>query len=207
MLAVVLQSSPGHGDVQEQRARLPPPARECADPVEGVWMSHAYYEGQREWYIFTLTVHRSAPGSTELVGSIHAEFWEGYDAHAAAPPPCHPGLSHNQVDMPAVGHARGNEIDFGGTSVTHLPPLCGDGFFGYAADNFSGTIDPAILEFQSVNNDGGWAVNEPTVFRRIRCIEPPEPAPRPHPYVTPPPFLPPRVAGLCGCNAPGAPAP
>jgi hypothetical protein len=40
---------------------------------------------------------------------------------------------------------------------------------GYNPDNFSGEIDPWRAEFQSVNNDGDRAVNEPHVFRRIRC--------------------------------------
>jgi hypothetical protein len=41
----------------------------------------------------------------------------------------------------------------------------------YRPDHFTGTIDPAIQEFQSVNNDGGRAVNDPMVFRRIACGE------------------------------------
>jgi len=205
--ATVIWSTPAPADIQEQRARLPPPARECADPVEGVWMSHAYYAHQRHWYIFTLTVHRRAPGSTELVGEILAEFWNSDDGRAPNPPPCHRGLSHDRALMPAIGTANGDRIEFGGTSVTHLPSLCGEGSFGYAADHFSGTIDPAILEFQSVNNDGGSAVNEPSVFRRIRCIDPPSAPHVPRPVVRPPAFQPPGSGGLCGCAAPGASRP
>jgi hypothetical protein len=41
----------------------------------------------------------------------------------------------------------------------------------YHPDHFTGTIDPQREEFQSVNNDGGRAVNDPMVFRRIGCVD------------------------------------
>jgi hypothetical protein len=43
-----------------------------------------------------------------------------------------------------------------------------------------------------VNNDGGRAINDPTVFRRVRCYEPPA---VPHPVVAPPAFRPPSRSG------------
>ena len=66
-----------------------------------------------------------------------------------------------------------------------MASICGSSIgFGYNLDNFTGTIDPEIQEFQSVNNDGGISVNEPNVFRRIRCFE----GPAPTDDVEPPPF-------------------
>jgi hypothetical protein len=57
----------------------------------------------------------------------------------------------------------------------------------YNLDHFTGRIDTELQEFQSVNNDGGRAVNEPKVFRRVRCLEPPM---APHVAIAPPPFYP-----------------
>ncbi len=96
--------------------------------------------------------------------------------------------------MPAEGHVNGNEIFFGGTSWRNDRTFCGSPTTGYYPDRFSGTIDPAILEFQSVNNDGGPMVNYPTVFRRIRCSDTPQ---SPHVVSEPPPFYP--NTG-CGCR-------
>ena len=59
----------GYATIEEQRARLPPPAT-CADGVEGVWLSHTYNPVYRDWYMFTLRIRRKAAGSKELVGEI-----------------------------------------------------------------------------------------------------------------------------------------
>src|SRR5687768_9516453 len=58
-MIVVCLAFPGRprANVQEQRARLPPPAT-CQDPVEGIWKSHALYPNHGIWHIFTLTVRR-----------------------------------------------------------------------------------------------------------------------------------------------------
>jgi len=194
VLAIVWTSSPAPADIQEQRNRLPPPATSCQDPVEGVWMSHSFYPNNGQWYIFTLTVRRKTAGSSELVGDIHAEFWDGPENNPN-PIPCQSGGYHQRVYMTAAGTADGQAIRFGGTTWRQEASLCGWGVSGYNLDQFSGTIDPAILEFQSVNNDGGLAVNEPTVFRRIRCVDPQQP---PRPVVQPPAFQPPGRGG-CGC--------
>jgi hypothetical protein len=178
--------------VEEQRRRLPPPAK-CDDPVEGEWRSHQYNPMYRDWSQFTLTVRRKAPGSKELTGTIKNRFWTGTPSEVQ-PPPCRPGLRHYVVSMPAYGTIEGHRIFFGSRTWQIEQRLCG-GMFGYNPDNFTGVIDPAIQEFQSVNNDGGRAVNEPTVFRRVSCFEPP---PKPHVVVAPPPFWPVREAAGCG---------
>jgi hypothetical protein len=161
----------------------------------------------RDWYMFTLKIKRKEPKSSELVGEIQAHSWDS-GPDEPQPPPCRPYLDHWKVLMPARGRlettparahkAERHKVFFGGTSWSVEARLCGraPGPGQYNLDNFSGIIDPERQEFQSVNNDGGRSVNEPTVFRRIGCYEPP---PKPHVAVAPPPFWPKeRAGGGCG---------
>jgi hypothetical protein len=202
--ALVLVPSLAPATIEEQRARLPPPAT-CQDPVEGVWMSHKYEPPYDEWMIFTLQIHRDprgaqaptvlgVPGRIPLAGYIQAHAWFGSGPQASAPPPCTSGQSHWEVAMTAEGHVTGMRVEFWGTSWNISAVHCGSRYFRYNLDHFTGVIDPAIQEFQSVNNDGGRAINDPTVFRRVRCFDPSSP---PHPYVAPPSFQPP---GRSGCS-------
>lgn len=170
--------------VAEQRARLPPPA-ECTDPVTGVWMSHHFSPRRGCWDQFTLIVRRSASDPQVLEGEMLNHLWEG-DADDLTPPPC-TGGQHYKVEMPAAGRLDGDNIELWGTSFTITEKFCG-GRANYNLDHFSGVIDHALHEFQTVNNDGGDAVNEPTVFRRVRCSED---GPAPRLVVAPPPFYPP----------------
>ncbi len=197
--ALVLLPSLAPATIEEQRTRLPPPAS-CQDPIEGIWMSHKYELPGDEWMIFTLEVHRAQgaavnapPGAPiALVGRIQAHAWLGAGPRASSPPPCSSGLSHWTVEMTAQGQVVDRRVDFWGTHWSIGNVFCGPRYFGYNLDHFSGEIDPTIQEFQSVNNDGGRAVNDPTVFRRVRCFDPVSP---PHPFVAPPSFQPPRRAG------------
>ncbi len=195
MLGLVLFPGVGRATIEEQRARLPPPAT-CADGVEGVWLSHTYNPSYQDWYMFTLRIRRKAAGSPELVGEIEAHSWNG-STQDTEPPACRSGLDHWTVFMPAVGTEVNGLVHFGGTSWRVKDSFCGSspGYGSYNLDNFSGQIDPTIQEFQSVNNDGGRSVNDPTVFRRIGCLEPP---PVPHVQVAPPPFYPSTRTGGCG---------
>jgi hypothetical protein len=54
------------------------------------------------------------------------------------------------------------------------------------------------MEFQSVNNDGGRAVNDPVVFRRVQCNDGEHLDSEPRIAVAPPPFYPPEDEGGCG---------
>ncbi len=191
---VVLFPGMAPATVEEQRARLPPPAQ-CEDPVEGVWMSHKFDPVFQDWYIFTARIRRASAGSRDLTGDIEAHSWEG-GAAAVEPPACRPGLNHWSVLMQAQGTLHGRHIEFWGIHWEPLHTWCGrtpqPG--EYNLDHFTGEIDPAIQEFQSVNNDGGRSVNDPTVFRRVRCFDPPN---VPHVTVAPPPFVPPEHRGGC----------
>ncbi len=195
LAAVVLFPGIGRATIEEQRARLPPPAT-CPDGVEGVWLSHTYNPDYQDWYMFTLRIRRKAPGSAELIGEIESHSWDG-TPQEAEPPACRAGLNHWTVAMPAQGTEVNGLVHFWGTSWHVKESFCGSspGLGSYNLDHFSGQIDPAIQEFQSVNNDGGRSVNDPTVFRRIGCFEPP---PVPHIQVAPPPFYPSTRTGGCG---------
>ena len=209
-LAVVLGAwlAPGaaQATVAEQRARLPPPA-ECEDPVEGIWRAHQYEANRGEWYIFTLEIHRVKAGAPELTGTVRSEYWNGTPKDQEAPL-CNSAGGyhfHQIVHMPGKGTLRESEVYFGGTSYTWEKDVCGTGHGGYNPDRFTGKIDPAIQEFQSVNNDGGAAVNVPTVFRRIHCFDEGAPQPPAAVNVTPPKLFKPRARGGCQCAQLGSP--
>ncbi|MEM9190680.1 MAG: hypothetical protein AAGF12_15955 [Myxococcota bacterium] len=181
--------------IAEQRARLPPPA-ECDDPVAGVWRSHQYDTTYRDWTIFTLTIQRVEGSDTQLSGLIHNHSWDA-GPEQEEPGPCRPGLSEWEVSMDGHGtFDEDGQIFFGGQGAWRLDRIiCNFGPGGYNLDNFSGRIDFDLQEFQSVNNDGGRAVNHPTVFRRVSCFQSP---PAPHAIEEPPPFYPDMSRG-CGC--------
>ncbi len=187
---LMLRPSGAPATIQEQRARLPPPAF-CEDEVEGIWRSHSYWRGHGQWYIFIAEIRRVPGDPNRLRGTITSEFWNG-GADDEQPPPCRPGGYHQLVRMPAAGNIANGIVTFGGTSWTVERVYCGHRTWHYYPDNFSGRIDPDIQEFQSVNNDGGPAVNVPQVFRRIRCFPP---GSTPHITVEPPPFQPPERGG------------
>ncbi len=178
--------------IEEQRARLPPPPPpgQCPNPIEGVWKSLRWYPGNQAWYSFQLEIHMQGD---RLVGRIDAHSW---DTPPSQPEPgsCRPGLDHWVVTQTAIGTVRGMRIHFGGTRWAVAQSHCGQRPWAYNLDQFRGVIDPSIQEFQSVNNDGGLQIDEPTVFRRIRCFEQDAP---PHPYVAPPTFHPPRRRWGC----------
>jgi hypothetical protein len=96
------------------------------------------------------------------------------------------------VKMPnATGKLDGLNLTFGAKEWHVDKTICGSMNGTYFPDNFSGTIDTKINEFQSVNNDGGSAVNEPVVFRRISCFDPSSTGQYNGP-VKPPDFEPPK---------------
>ena len=184
--------------VEEQRARLPPPA-ECPDKVTGTWQALLFNERQGTWYDYQLTIRRSAPAADgnaagPLEGDMSSHYWTGQKSNDK-PVPCTPGVRDSTVKMPGKGTIdAGANLVFGAKTYTVDHVACGQPGH-YNPDNFSGKIESGINEFQSVNNDGGSAVNEPTVFRRIRCLDAPF---RNTSKVPPPAFAPPKHAWSCG---------
>jgi hypothetical protein len=179
------------GTIEEQRARLPP-AAECEDEiVAGVWRSHTYSPQYQDWTVFTLTIRRVPGAPSQLQGTITNHHWDG-NPQDEETPPCSQQIGREWfVSMDARGWVdERNQIYFGGIGQWRLDQVtCRGGPGGYNLDNFTGVIDPAILEFQAVNNDGGRAVDEPAVFRRIRC-PPAESAESPSVNPVPPAFYP-----------------
>jgi hypothetical protein len=208
---VILSAAPRRapaGTVAEQRARLPPPAQ-CEDPVEGSWRSHDYRERRRFWTMYTLEIRR-IDGTDRLRGTIANHTWVGA-AEQSEPGAC-TGYDEELefvISMDAEGRVDGNEIDFGGVGMWRLDQnRCGDyeRSYGlepraYNLDHFTGTLDPELLEFQSIHNDGDGAVNEPTVFRRVACVEGAKVEEPAVVLVVPPAFYPPQEEqGGCGAR-------
>ncbi len=156
--------------VEGQRALLPA-ATTCEDPIAGVWRALKYsptFGGQ--WVRFTLRIRREGDA---LTGTIRSRIWRGTPSDRT-PPACRVGQTDTTHAMVATGRATGTAITFGASThrlvADHCPQLFG-GVNDYAPDHFSGTIDPLRQEFQSVNNDGAYDVDEPYVFRRIGCLD------------------------------------
>jgi len=195
---LTLLPSEAPATIAEQRARLPPPAT-CQDPVAGVWKSHDYDSRHVDWTIFTLVIERVPGSETALVGSIENHTW--YAEKGQSEPPTCAGNLEYVVGMEAEGNFVDGAIYFGGVGQWRLDDIpCGNFTMGYNLDNFSGVIDPDLQEFQSVNNDGGRAIDDPTVFRRVECSEADQ-ARKPTLVLDPPPFFPPedeQAKGGCG---------
>jgi hypothetical protein len=190
--------------VAEQRERLPPPAQ-CQDRAEGVWQAHQYAPREGKWYIFTLEIRHESPGSAGLTGTIRAEFWRGTTADEQ-PPQCESarGGYHHAVRMPAQGTLAEDDLTFGGLSYTWERDYCGSGHGRYNVDHFAGRIDSNLQEFQSVNNDGVLAVNDPTLFRRIRCLDGTVgPSETSNAKATPPPSFEKKGRASCQCAQAG----
>lgn len=142
----------------------------CKDPVVGVWESLKYNPMLGEWVRFSLAIHRSSSGA--ISGTILSHTWSG-NAFDRTPPPCTRGAFDMTVSMSASGRDDGTGgISFGSSRYTLLSSKCYAPESTYAPDSFSGKIDPARQEFQSVNNDGANDVNAPYVFRRTGCLDP-----------------------------------
>jgi hypothetical protein len=155
--------------VEAQRALLPA-ATTCPQRVAGVWRAQRYAPLQGLWVRFTLRVEERDDGT--LAGTIRSRIWSGTAADRR-PPPCGPGQIDTEHEMPARGRVDGDRITFGSRTHRLVADRCPQLFgrmAGYAPDNFSGTLDEARQEFQSVNNDGAYDVNTPYVFRRTACL-------------------------------------
>jgi hypothetical protein len=194
-IALALVPRGSAATVEEQRARLPPAAA-CPDPVEGTWQALKYDEQYRDWYEHTLQIRRTEPRAAgALEGEMTAHYWSGTPADDK-PPACAPGRRELVVKMPGKGLLDDRKnLRFGATTYAIDRVICGAPG-RYNPDNFSGTIETERNEFQSVNNDGGRSVNEPMVFRRIRCLDAPQRGTQK--AATPPAFAPPKRSWGCG---------
>lgn len=199
LTGLLLRPATSFGSVAEQRSRLPPPAQ-CEDPVEGEWKAHQFNDVWKTWVIFRLTIRRKPGSPNELVGSITNETWEGLKTDQE-PGACGRTVPFRvRVAMPeASGRFDDGRVSFGARKWQYDELVCGalPKGFGYRPDHFTGKIDEERQEFQSVNNDGGRAVNEPTLFRRIGCFDGPKRKDGAGLDVKPPPFVPPDRSDGC----------
>lgn len=181
--------------IGEQRARLPPPA-DCEDPVAGTWLAHVHYPHVGQWYIFRLAIAREAPGAPRLTGTIHAQFWNGGPTNSE-PPQCAGAAYMRSVRENATGTYDGRELVFQATDWQAAEPTCPGSSGDYLLDRFSGTVDLAIDELQSVLNADSPAWQDvPTVFRRVACTDAPVET---RMDVTPPPPPPRGASSGCSC--------
>lgn len=197
VLAILLRPGTSRGSIAEQRNRLPSAAH-CEDPIVGEWKAHQYNDVWKQWVIFRLIVRRKPGSPTELIGQIFNETWSGRKADQE-PGPCSEFVTYRtRTSMPdAFGSYRDGQVAFGATAYVNDGIVCGKvpQGFGYLPDHFTGPLDEERQEFQSRNNDGGRAVNEPTLFRRVQCFDGPT---RKVPVdVVAPPFVPPERSGGC----------
>ncbi len=196
--AVLLSARPSPGTVAEQRERLPA-AAECEDDlIVGHWRAHQHYPDVRGWTEFTLVIERVPESATQLRGKIYNHSWPGGPGREQ-PGKCDAEQRYRlRVAMEAEGTIVHDVVKFGGTSWKIDELICGamPGGWYYNLDVFTGKVDRARQEFQSVNNDGGRMVNHPTVFRRIKCLDE---GPKPSVEIKPPPIFPENASG-CACS-------
>jgi hypothetical protein len=194
LLALTVRVPEAPATVAEQRARLPP-AAECEHPVEGTWKAVVYSENHLSWYEFVLEVRRVKGSVSALTGMIYVDTWGG-GPEQSEPGPC-AGYRRIKGKMEGRGSFADGQVVFGGREFQLVEDICGERqAVPYDPDQFTGRIEPERQEFQSVNNDGGSAVNEPTVFRRIACFDH-GPVENAGADVKPPPFFPARREGGC----------
>ena len=192
VVAMVIRLPEAPATVAEQRARLPP-AAECESEVAGKWRGLVYSENTRSWYDYTMEVRHVEGSKDFLTGVIYVDTWWG-TPQESEPGACS-GRGRYKGKMMGRGFYRGGQVMFGGGAFEQTEVVCGEGVIGYNPDQFTGRLEKDRQEFQSVNNDGGAAVNEPTVFRRVGCLDD---EPRKDPTgVAPPPFFPERREGGC----------
>jgi hypothetical protein len=194
-IALAIDVSEAPATVAEQRSRLPP-AAECESEVEGKWKALIWDEDD-EWYEFTLEIHHDPDDKTKLTGTITVHSWNG-PANEPEPPSKCRGLNYIGK-MDGSGSFVDGQVVFGGADFHITEEICGRPGL-YNEDQFSGKLEPERQEFQSVNNDGGDAVNEPTVFRRIGCFDQPQDKPNPASGdIKPPSFYPKKRRSSGGC--------
>jgi hypothetical protein len=196
--ALVLSPRVAPADIEEQRSRLPAPAR-CDDPVEGLWMSHDYFPHVGAWYVFVLDVRRTAPGARTLVGETRVEYWHAPSDRPQVPTACTPGLVHRRISAVADGTIDGPRFVWRGHTLGPETVVCGFPLNSYELVTFTGDIDFTREEFQNVLTAGPTWTDIRTVFRRIQCTDGTTPSGQPQQPVTPPPIQPPPPLTRGGC--------
>ena len=133
--------------VEEQRARLPPPA-DCPDKVEGTWAA-LYYTKHHSWSEYTVVIRRSSPAAEQDQGGpievdMKAHIWDG-PVNTHNPPACTEAQREVTVTMPGKGTVDASmRLAFGAKTYAVESVVCGSDT-RYHPDNFTGQVDSASL--------------------------------------------------------------
>jgi hypothetical protein len=163
--ALILGSAGALGDSVAARRALLPNGGACSDPVAGVWRAQKYRGYDRTWVRFILRIRRSGD---QLTGTITSRIWSGNPSNPQ-PGECTAfGFDHTW-QMQARGSVDGTQVVFGSRTARLVEAHCPSSDARYAADNFTGTIEPLSETYPTTNNDGAFDIDEPYTFRRISC--------------------------------------
>jgi len=151
---------------------------QCADPVEGIWVSRRFDPTILDWHLFTMEVRRDPSDPTVLHGRIRTRNWSG-GSEALAPGACSEmGLAsygHRfdlSVEMTAQGSFDGDSFSFQGTHWQEKARPCGPSgsWYQYHLDHFTGSLTEDGKTIDAVNNDGARAFDEAHTLQRVGCL-------------------------------------
>lgn len=165
-LSLLVIALPAAGDLVDRNGQPPQqpenPAECGGDRIAGVWRGP---RGRFSFWNYQVTLHIQRASGSAITGRMVGVWWTG---SRRRPPPCEAGQTAFQVTQPAQGTFENNRFAFRATSYRIDRVICGAPT-SYSPDHFVGTLDENASILRTVNNDGGNAVNDPEVFRRIRC--------------------------------------
>jgi hypothetical protein len=151
---------------------------QCADPVEGIWVSRRFDPTVLDWHLFTMEVQRDPQDPTKLVGRIRTRNWSG-SAEALAPVACdqmeRASYGHRfdlTVEMTAEGSFDGETFSFMGNHWQEKARSCGPygQWYQYHLDHFTGSVAEDGKTIDAVNNDGARAFDEAHTLQRVGCL-------------------------------------
>jgi hypothetical protein len=151
---------------------------QCADPVEGIWVSRRFDPTILDWHLFTMEVRRDPQDPSVLHGRIRTRNWSG-GSESLAPVACsemdRASYGHRfdlTVDMVAEGSFDGDTFSFQGTNWHETARSCGPygQWYSYHLDHFTGSITEDGKTIDAVNNDGARAFDEAHTLQRVGCL-------------------------------------
>ena len=164
---------PGNAEPPTPPISLPAP-RECADAIEGTWVSVVNYPLRAEWYLFQLTVRRRAEAPEALTGEITARVWLSPAEQPLPVAPCQGLLYDYTIRQPGEGVLRGTTLSFQATSWELASVRCPPEPSGYTLDKIHAALLSNGKEFTAeISEIGPRAAHQTAIFRRICCANDP----------------------------------
>lgn len=151
---------------------------QCADPVEGIWVSRRFDPTILDWHLFTMEVRRDPQDPSVLHGRIRTRNWSG-GSESLAPVACsemeRASYGHRfdlTVDMTAQGSFDGETFSFQGDNWHETARSCGPygQWYQYNLDHFTGSLTEDGKTIDALNNDGARAFDEPHTLQRVGCL-------------------------------------